>query len=620
MRNRAGVAIRLFGVMCFVYALLRLAFLLIYFENDAWPPGKLTDLFYHGFRVDIAALFYINLPFLAWYFFIDPFIQFSWKNKVSVVLFSLVNLAFLALNFLDLVYYRYNHRRSTIDLLDVFSDSSSAFNSFFSRYWYVLLVFTLVCIAIVQRVKKIIARTGERRSTLPAYFITSLMFLGIIFIIARGWSKRPLQPSSALLYMDARYQPLLNNSTFNFLFSVVRKQTTLEKKTYFTGRQLDSLFSIYRQYPQGSPFQKRNVVFFVLESFSKEFFKGYPLETRMPFFDSLMQHSTVFDHAFANALESNKGLPAILASLPDVMDEPLYLSNYSNIPFKGIGSILKEEGYNTSFFMGAEYDHFGFTRLCKSVGIDEYYSRDTYGKHKNQYDGTWGIYDEYFFRYFADVIGKKQQPFFSVLFNLSSHSPYKIPETANWLKVPGQADHQNSITYVDHSFQKLFDKIKSQPWFSNTIFVFVADHGYRYTNERNQVLREMQVPLFIYDPRQPVRVSSDRVVKQLDIVPSLLDKLHYSKPFTSFGTSFYRPEPAFSVNRLNGMYHYIDSTDLIGYDDVHDRILYQYKWKEDPGLLQDQLFYKANDAGKRVILLKALLQRMNNSLTDNKLD
>src|SRR5207244_2398313 len=118
--------------------------------------------------------------------------------------------------------------------------------------------------------------------------------------------------------------------------------------------------------------------------------------------------------------------------------------------------------------------------------IDDYYSGNRQGKHKDQYDGTWGIYDEYFFSYFADEINKKQQPFFSVLFNLSSHSPYKIPESASWLKVPDQADHQNSITYVDHSFQKLFDQVKTQPWFNNTIFVFVADHGYRYTNEKNQ--------------------------------------------------------------------------------------------------------------------------------------
>lgn len=620
MRNRAGVIVRLFGVMFLVYALLRLSFLLIYFGNDAWPFLKLLNLFYRGFRMDLAALFYINVPFLLYYFFIDPFLRFRWKNKISVVLFSLINLPFLALNFIDLAYYHYNHRRSTVDLLNVFADSSSAFSSFFSDYWYVLFVFIIVCITITRRVKKIISNTGERHSTLAAYIITSLIFLGTAFVFARGFNKRTIQPSTALLYMDARYQPLINNSTFNFLFSIVRKQTTLEKKNYFTDQQLDSLFSIHHQYRHDSPFQKRNVVFFVLESFSKELFKGHPQEAKMPFFDSLMQHSYVFKNAFANALESNKGLPAILSSLPDVMDEPVYLSNYSNIPYRGIGSLLKEEGYNTSFFMGAAHDHFGFARLCKSAGIDDYYSGDTYGKHKDQYDGAWGIYDEYFFSYFADVISKKQQPFFSVLFNLSSHSPYNIPESSGWLKVPGQEDHQNGITYVDHSFQKLFDKIKTQPWFRNTVFVFVADHGLRYTSDKNEILREMQIPLFIYDPQQPVHILSNRVVKQLDIVPSILDKLNYSKPFTSFGTSFFRPGPAFSVNRLNGMYHYIDSSDLIGYDEVHNKILYQYKYKEDPALAHDRLLFKTNDAGKKLVILKALLQRINNSLVSNKLD
>lgn len=621
MRSRFIIVAKLFGVMFLVYALLRLVFLLTYFSNDSWNFKGLVKLFYWGFRMDFTALFYINIPFLVYYFFIHPFLKPGWKNKIAVIIFSILNLPFLALNFIDLVYFRYNHRRSTVDIADVFKDSSTAFGSFFITYWYVLVSFIAVSVVLVLIAKKILARNTTVRSGIAVQLVLSLLVLATAASIARGFAHRPIFPSTPLLYLDSRYQPLVNNSTFNLLYSVIRRQTVLEKKNYFSGPRLDSLFSIRHQYYHDSPFRKRNVVIFVLESFSKEFFRGGEQQAKMPFFDSLMQHSMVFNNAYGNALESNKGLPAILASLPDVMDEPIYLSNYNNIPFKGLGHILKEEGYNTSFFMGAEYDHFGFARLCKMVGIDEYYSGDTYGKHPGQYDGTWGIYDEYFFKYFGNEISKKRQPFFSVLFNLSSHTPYKIPEaTAKKINVPGQYPHQNSVTYVDYCYRQLFNQVSQQPWFNNTIFVFVADHGYRYTIQPNEILKEIRIPLFIYDPQNPVYTPVNRVVKQLDIVPSLLDKLDYSEPFTSFGSSFYHPAPGFSVNRLNGVYQYIDSADFIGYDDREDRLVFHYRYTTDPLLQKNILLTDAPAAMTKAAVLKAFLQRMNNSLVNNKLE
>lgn len=620
MRRRLVITGKLFLLLLVIYALLRLAFLFTYFSAEKWTIAGFAKLCYWGIRIDFASLLYINLPFLLLYFFCDPFIHHKYKNKLLVSIFSIINLPFIALNFIDIIYFKYNHRRSTVDLLDVFGDSSSAFGSFFKQYWYVLLIFLAASILFVAIAKKILKAQAEKPVRLTLYFTSVALMLILSLGFARGFAHRPIFPSTPLLYFDARLQPLVNNSTFNFIYSILRRQTVLEKKHYFSDQQLDSIYNIHHQYQHDSPFTKRNVVVFVLESFSKDFFKGGPQEAYMPFFDSLMQHSTVFNNAYCNALESNKGLPAILGSVPDVMDEPIYLSNYANLSSKSFGHILKEQGYNTSFFMGAEYDHFGFARLCKMVGIDEYYSRDTYGRHPEEFDGIWGIYDEYFFNYFGNVISQKQQPFFSVLFNLSSHTPYKIPdETARKIHVEGQWPHQDSKTYVDYCFKQLFNKISHQPWFSNTIFVFVADHGYRFKTKPDNILTEIRIPLFIYDPQQPEYHPVDRIVKQLDIVPSLLDKLNYSRPFTSFGNSFYRSGPSFSINRLNGVYQYIDSSDFIGYDEQHEQLVFHYRYRSDSMLQNNLVKTKSINMRNKEMLLKAFLQRINNSLISSSL-
>jgi phosphoglycerol transferase MdoB-like AlkP superfamily enzyme len=416
MRSRLKRVLRLFAFLLLIYALLRLGFLLTYFRNESWSFKQVVKIFYWGMRLDFTSLFYINIPFLVYYLFIDTFIQKEWSRRVAILFFCIINIPFIALNFVDLAYFNFNNRRSTVDVLHVFKDSTSAFGEFFKAYGWLLLVFIIAAIVLVRKTNRTL-KTACDKKIKATDIILPLLLLIMAVGVARGFQSRPIVPTTPVLYFESRFQPLVNNSTFNFLYSAFRKQTSLERKNYFSEQQLDSLFSIRQQYHHDSAFKKKNVVIFVLESFSKEYFKGYQQEAYMPFFDSLMQYSTVCNNAFANALESNKGLPAILASLPEVTDEPIYLSNYSNIQFKGIGHILKEQGYSTSFFMGAEYDHFGFAKLCKMVGIDEYHSMNTYGKRKDQYDGTWGIYDEYFFPYFAEVISKKQQPFFSVLFN-----------------------------------------------------------------------------------------------------------------------------------------------------------------------------------------------------------
>ena len=142
----------------------------------------------------------------------------------------------------------------------------------------------------------------------------------------------------------------------------------------------------------------------------------------------MVKESIVCNNAYANGMESNKGIVAILEGIPSFFDEPIYYSAYSNNKIRGIGTLLKEEGYSTSFFMGAGYDHFGFAKFSKMMGIDNYYSIDDYG-NKDHYDGNWGIYDNYFLPYAATEMTKMKTPFFSALFTISTHYPYKIPDS-----------------------------------------------------------------------------------------------------------------------------------------------------------------------------------------------
>lgn len=614
--QRVKIVLRLFFLLLVIYLLLRITFGLIYlgFGTDS------VKIFYWGLRMDIAALFYINIPFFIYYFLADPFLSAVWQRRITLFLFSLINLPFIALNFIDLVYFRYNLRRSTIDIFYVFDDSIHSFGSLFKQYWYVLLIFIVLAVLFVLIVKRIVQKQQEDTSRISR-FLVPVLFIGILFLVARGWERRPIVPSTAILYVDPIVQPLVNNSTLNILYSCLRSSSSLDRKNYFNEPQLDSIYVIRKQYQTEKSFEKRNVVVFVLESFSADFLTESPDKAQTPFFDSLRSKSIVAVNAFANGHESVKGLTAILGSLPPFTEEPIFLSNYASVPFNGLGTLLKKEGYNTSFFHGAEYDHFNFAKLCRMVGLDNYYSKDTYD-HPEHDDGSWGVYDEYFFSYFADVINIKQQPFLSVLFNTSSHPPFSIPSSRRaQFNIPGQRAQLNSVSYVDHCFRLLFDRIKSQPWFQNTVFVFCADHTLlENIDRRSYNYNAYHIPLFIYDPQQPTGAVSTRTTQQLDIVPTILKKLGYAKPFMSFGTDFLADSAGgFSIARKNDGYQLIDSTTITCFDDQSGKTLYQYNYKRDSALMNNLLIPGNTDVKTKTDLIKAIIQRYNNSLIDQKL-
>lgn len=54
---------------------------------------------------------------------------------------------------------------------------------------------------------------------------------------------------------------------------------------------------------------------------------------------------------YANGKQSIDGIPAILSGFPGLMDEPYLTSTYASNQLTSIASLLKPQGYHSSFFM-----------------------------------------------------------------------------------------------------------------------------------------------------------------------------------------------------------------------------------------------------------------------------
>src|SRR5690606_18091828 len=123
---------------------------------------------------------------------------------------------------------------------------------------------------------------------------------------------------------------------------------------------------------------------------------------------------------------------------------------------KGLPKILKDYGYETSFFHGAFNGSQNFDRYAHVAGFDSYYGKDEY-VGPEAFDGQWGVSDEEFLQFFNTTLTTFQQPFFSTLFTISSHNPYIIPEKYINKFPKGNTKIYETVAYTDYALKQFFD-------------------------------------------------------------------------------------------------------------------------------------------------------------------
>ena len=277
-------------------------------------------------------------------------------------------------------------------------------------------------------------------------------------------------------------------------------------------------------------------------------------------------------------------MSSILAGIPSFKDA-FTSSPYPKQKTESLVSTLESEGYSTSFFHGAPNGSMGFLGYANILGVNNYFGKTEYNNDAD-FDGVWGIWDEPFFQYFNTELGKQKWPFMSTLFSVSSHEPYKVPKKYEGKFPEGDVNIHKTIGYTDFALKQFFTKAKTQPWFQNTIFVLVGDHGNTtFYDEYKKEGNKNTVAMMIYSPNQKYVGVNNDFAQQIDLYPTILDMIGYQKPFRSWGRSLVgdtktRPFVVrFSANLYQFMSgNYIctfDGKKAIGFFDKNDKALTQ---------------------------------------------
>jgi hypothetical protein len=133
---------------------------------------------------------------------------------------------------------------------------------------------------------------------------------------------------------------------------------------------------------------------------------------------------------------------------------------------------------------------------------------------------------------------------------MNTHAPFVTPDDFPLMFEPDTVSNRflNALHYADHSLQVFFDLARKQPYFENTIFLFVADHA--RTRDGITLANQHHIPLLIYAPGYVAAGINPIVASQLDIMPTVLGLLNLSTTHASFGrdlTSAQGPGFAMSV-------------------------------------------------------------------------
>jgi phosphoglycerol transferase MdoB-like AlkP superfamily enzyme len=148
-------------------------------------------------------------------------------------------------------------------------------------------------------------------------------------------------------------------------------------------------------------------------------------------------------------------------------------------------------------------------------------------------DPTWGVSDQDMFDRGALELEKNygKKPFYALLQTLSNHTPYALPKNLPVEPVTGHGstdEHLTAMRYSDWALGQFFEKARKQPYFNETLFVVVGDHGFGSEQQLTEMdLHRFNVPLLLIGPGIQAKfgATSDVVGTQVDIVPTIMGRL-----------------------------------------------------------------------------------------------
>ncbi len=289
--------------------------------------------------------------------------------------------------------------------------------------------------------------------------------------------------------------------------------------------------------------QPKNIVMIVMESHRAVncgFLKPYGAHTdATPYFDSLAKNVQVWTRF------NVAGLPTVTALITiheSILPHPsrIVASDFATLKQHAFTAIFGEYGYKTHFFSTADpaWD-------SQITWLRQWYQDFTYDRHRE----TDALMLSHMAKWMKDSL-TVNKPFFLTAMTKSNHYPFNAVEGVKDL--PSTATLQDrmaaTMTYTDNCIKQFMHSVENEPWYANTIFVFMADHGFALAEHSKSDIgfglytESTWIP-FIMSGSHPFfkgEAWHHYPASQLDIGPTLLDMVGIKTTNHFMGHSMFR--------------------------------------------------------------------------------
>lgn len=298
--------------------------------------------------------------------------------------------------------------------------------------------------------------------------------------------------------------------------------------------------------PAHTPFRKppKNLVLISVESLSARFLGHYGNTAGItPNLDRLARHGLTFEQVFATGTRTVRGLEALSLGTPPAPGQSI-VRRPNNDHLTTLGSVLAQQGIKPYFIYGG-YGYFDNMNAYFRGNGYRVIDRTDFPAASIPHENIWGVADEALYENTLRQLDRDAaagQAFFAHVMTTSNHRPYTYPDGR--IDIPSPGGREGAVKYTDYAIGRFIDEASTKPWFADTLFVIVADHCSSVAGRVHLPVEKYHIPLIFYAPALLPAGSNERLMSQIDIVPTLLDAMGSNGVDQFFGHSIFRTGPA----------------------------------------------------------------------------
>jgi phosphoglycerol transferase MdoB-like AlkP superfamily enzyme len=505
-----------------------------------------------------------------------------WYNRILIILFSFITIVnfniyrewgtkinYRALDF------AFNTPKEAI----ASSSSSPVFSSF-------LIFFILIAASFFLEKRITDYKLPNKASWVQKIAVSILVIIVTFTVIRGGWQLSPINESMAY-YSE---NPFLNHSAVNTEWTLIHdlisnKYSRKNPYTYYKPEKAKKIVEeLYTEHAYLTPSitnnPRPNVVLIILESYTADLIESLGGEKGVaPNFEKLIKNGLLFTNVYAAGDRTDKGLIAILSAFPSQAIRSVIKLNNKHEKLPSLAQEFKKNGYRTSFYYGGESEFFNMKSYLLSHSFDHLIDKHEF-KQKDM-NSKWGAYDGVVFDKQLEDLASSPQPFFSTLLTLTNHEPFELPVESHFKGDSNSDKFRSTAYYTDSSLTCFLSKAKKQPWYKNTLFVIVADHGHplpKATYENYNPYR-FRIPLLFYgDVLKPEYrgVKIEKFGDQTDIASTLFNQLNMeSKQFTWSKDLLNPGTKEFAFFNWENGFGFATPEQTISFDNVSKKLIYK---------------------------------------------